>query len=101
MEEYSTPEQQGYKFSIEKFNNGKLYYKLMSENIKWDSTSGHWIIVNYFIRTINGTNETFKKGERIDTSFAFTPADFGRKDNTIETKDYKELNEYIESEKLR
>ena len=34
LERYSTDDNTGYKFSIEKFKDGKLYYKLISENIK-------------------------------------------------------------------
>jgi lipopolysaccharide export system permease protein len=101
MEEYSTPEKQGYKFSIEKFNNGKLFYKLRSETIKWDSVSGHWTINNYYIRNINGMEEKITKGEHLDTILSFSPKDFGRKDNTMETMDYAELNKYIDTEKLK
>ncbi len=101
MEEYSTPENTGYKFSIEKFEDGKLSYKLMAETVKWDSIKSHWIINNYYIRTINGMNETVTRGIKIDTTMAFTPKDFGRKDNTVETMDYYELKEYIASEQLK
>lgn len=101
LERYSTNENTGYKFSIEKFNKGQLYYKLMSENIKWDSVKSSWTINNYYIRYINGMEEFVTKGEKIDTTFAFTPEEFGRKDNTVGTMDYYELNDYITSEKLK
>ncbi len=101
MERYSTDDNTGYKFSIEKFSKGKLYYKLMAESIKWDSTKSHWAIQNYYIRFINGMDEFIKKGTLIDTTFAFTPEEFGRKDNTVGTMDYYELNKYIDSEKLK
>ncbi len=101
LERYATEENTGYRFSIEEFNKGTLYYKLMSETIKWDSTKGHWVINNYFIRTINNSEEYIRKGARIDTTFAFTPKEFGRKDNTVETMDYSELNSYIDSERLK
>ncbi len=101
LESYSTEENTGYKFSIEKFNQGKLYYKLMAESIKWDSLKSNWTINNYYTRTINGIDEYIKKVSRIDTTLGFTPKEFGRKDNTVETMDYKELNEYIDSERLK
>lgn len=101
MEEYSTPENRGYKFSIEKFSDGKLYYKLMSETITWDSTKSQWSINNYYIRTISGMNEYIKKGNRLDTMLALTPSEFGRKDNTMGTMNYYELNDYITAEKLK
>ncbi|HLC82854.1 MAG TPA: LptF/LptG family permease [Bacteroidia bacterium] len=101
LERYSTTENTGYKFSIEKFNKGQLYYKLMSESIKWDSAKSSWTIDNYYVRYINGMEEFVKKGDKIDTTFAFTPEEFGRKDNTVGTMDYYELNDYIASEKLK
>ena len=101
LERFATEENTGYRFSIEKFNKGLLYYKLMAETIKWDSVKSRWMINNYFIRTINGADEYIKKGARIDTTFDFTPKEFGRKDNTVETMDYNELNEYIDSERLK
>jgi lipopolysaccharide export system permease protein len=101
MERFSTEEQTGYKFSIEKFNQGKLYYKLMSENIKWDSTKKQWTINNYYVRYINGMDEYLRKGTKIDTTFNFTPEEFGRKDNTVETMDFYELQDYIDAERLK
>ncbi|MGQ0829509.1 MAG: LptF/LptG family permease [Bacteroidota bacterium] len=101
LEEYSTPENTGYKFSIDKFKDGQLYYKLMAETIKWDSTKSLWSINNYFIRNINEMNESIQKGIRIDTILPFTPKEFGRKDNTMETMNYYKLNNYIAEEKLK
>lgn len=101
LQSFNTEEQTGYKFSIEKFSKGKLFYKLMAENIKWDSIKKEWSVHDYYIRYINDMNEYIRKGKTLDTVFAFTPAEFGRKDNTIETMDYYELNSYIESETLK
>ena len=101
LERYATEENTGYRFSIEKFDKGELYYKMMAETIKWDSVKSHWTINNYFIRTIKGENEYIRKGTAIDTMLDFTPQEFGRKDNTVETMDYTELNQYITSEKLK
>jgi len=101
LQNYSTEENTGYKFSIEKFSKGKLYYKLMAENIKWDSVQKRWKINDYYIRYINDMDEYIKKGKQIDTVLNFTPAEFGRKDNTVETMDYYQLQSYIESERLK
>ncbi len=88
LERYSTEENRGYKFSIEKFKKGQLYYKLIAEDIKWDSIKSRWTINNYYARNINGMRESITKGAKIDTVMGFTPAEFGRKDNTVETMDY-------------
>ena len=101
MERFITTEQTGVRFSIEKFAAGNLYYKLVSESIRWDSTTKKWSINNYYIRTINGMNEYIRKGGRIDTTLGFTPAEFGRKDNTVGTMNYNELRDYIIAERLK
>lgn len=101
MERFNSDENTGYKFSIEKFSKGKLFYKLMAENIRWDSVKSNWTINNYYIRYIDGMDEYIKKGIKTDTTLAFTPKEFGRKDNTVETMDYDELTAYIESERLK
>lgn len=101
LNRYSTDENKGYKFSIEKFKDGELNYKLVADNIQWDSTNANWGINNYYIRTINGEEETIQQGERIDTVLSFTPKEFGRKSNTIETMNYYELNDFIASERLK
>ncbi|MBN8695724.1 MAG: LptF/LptG family permease [Bacteroidetes bacterium] len=101
IERYSTEDNTGYRFSIEKFNKGALYYKLVADNIKWDSVKSQWSINKYYIRYISGMDESIVKGEKIDTVLAFTPKEFERKDNTIETMDYTELRAYIASERLK
>lgn len=101
LERYNTDVDVGYRFSIEQFKEGKLSYKLVSSNIKWDSISKQWSINDYYERYIDGINERMVKGRRLDTVLAFTPKDFGRKDNVFETYDYFELNDHIASEKLK
>lgn len=101
LQNYNTEENKGYKFSIEKFSSGKLHYKLIAESIQWDSTKQEWSINDYYIRYINDMTEYIKKGKHIDTVLNFTPKEFGRKDNTLESMDYYELRSYIESEKLK
>ncbi len=101
LEGYGTTDNTGYKFSIEKFSNGQLDYKLMAETIKWDSVKKNWAVNNYYTREIKGMEEYIRRGKKLDTVLGFTPKEFGRKDNTVETMDYYELNSYIDSERLK
>jgi lipopolysaccharide export system permease protein len=101
MERYSTEENTGYKFSIEKFNDGKLTYKMMADNIVWDSIKSRWQINNYYIRKINGVNEKLVKGIKLDTTLSLHPKEFGRKGSEMESMDYNELNRYIIEEKIK
>ena len=63
LESYNTTEITGYKFSIEKFKNDELAYKLIAESIKWDTTKNNWSINNYYIREIKGMDESLKFGK--------------------------------------
>lgn len=101
FESFNNFDKIGYQFSYERIENGKLSYKLLSERIFWDSVKTKWTIENYFTRTIDGMNEKIETGFRKDTSFAFYPAEFNRRDNFVETMDTPELNKYIDQEILR
>ncbi len=95
MESYSTISDLGYRFSIEKYEDGKLVSKLMSDYIKWDTTINKWSIRNYYIRDIDGYKETVTTGSRIDTTLAMYPSDFKRRLNYMETMNIRELRNYI------
>lgn len=95
------PNNTAYHFSIEKFNSNGLYYKLISDAAKWDSTKGSWVIENYFVRTINGMKESIKNGRTLDTIINLKPTDFLEDKMDIETLDYRELDNFINKEKLK
>ena len=97
MESYSTMSDLGHKFSMEKYVDGELVSKLMSDYIKWDSTINKWSIKNYYIRNINGLTETIETGRSIDTTLNLHPADFKRRINIVETMNIRELNEFIDN----
>ena len=92
----------GNNFSIEKFNEqGELEYKLLSDNVKWDSTINKWSITNYVERHIDGLNETINKGERKDIELNLKPEEFKRRNNYVTTMDFFELNSFIEEQKFK
>lgn len=101
FESYSNLDKIGYQFSYEKFDKGKMVYKILAERILWDSIRGRWTLENYFIRSIDNMSEKISSGYRLDTTFAFYPAEFNRRINYIETMDYGDLNKFIAQEKLR
>jgi lipopolysaccharide export system permease protein len=98
FERYDNQRNTGYKFSLEKIKGGELSYKLLSEYIKWDTTINKWRIQSYFIREINGLEEKTFKGAVKDTLMNFTPTEFGRRINNVETMNIHELNDFIVAE---
>lgn len=101
LESYNNFDNIGYKFSIEKFNNEKLYFKLKSDRIIWDSISEKWKLKNFYIRTLNGMDEKIIKGKEIDTILNFKPADFTTDIEDIKTMNYTQLRNFINNEKMK
>lgn len=101
VENYNNLTNVGRKFSIENFKDGVLDYKLIADKIVWDSLSNRWKIVNYYIRTIDGKNETITKGKEIDTCLSLVPKDFTIDVDDIKTMDYFQLRNFFDKEKLR
>lgn len=99
MESYNSAYNIGYKFSMEKFKNGKLTSKLLSEYIQWDTSSQKWQIYNPVIRILSDSVETVEVLEQIDTTINMYPKDFSMRINVVESMNYKELNEFIKQEK--
>ena len=91
----------GYKFSIERFKDGEVISKLNSDYIKWDKEKEKWVIHNYSIRNINGLNEEFVKGSRIDTVLNIKPEDFSTRNNIVETMNSTELQDFIDKQEMR
>ena len=91
----------GYLFSLEKYEDDKLTYKLMSDRIRWDSTANQWIVENYFQRTINGMNEKIETGLEMRQNYEFKPEEFSRRINYIEAMTNDQLSDFIDQERLR
>ncbi len=101
LESFNTYSNYGRKFSVEKYEKGKLVSKLLSDDIRWDSIKNKWIIRNYYIRDYEGTNQKITTGFIADTALNITPEEFKRRDNAIQAMDLKELNSYIASQKMQ
>ncbi|MFO7657055.1 MAG: LptF/LptG family permease [Bacteroidales bacterium] len=101
LENYNTYNNTGRKFSIEKYEDGKLVSKLLSEHLQWDSTKNKWNIRNYYIRDYVGDNQIITTGTETDTTLKITPEDFSRRDNAIQAMKYKELKQFIATQKMQ
>ncbi len=101
MKSYNTTNDVGYKFSMERFENGVLKSKLISDYVKWDSTISKWTIRNYYIRDIDSLSEKITTGSKIDTALNMLPEEFKRMQNFTETMNLRELNEYIDQQYMQ
>ncbi|WP_017259335.1 LptF/LptG family permease [Pedobacter arcticus] len=101
MESFDNKTNNGYRFSLEKFDKYELKSKLMADRIGWDSVANKWKIYNYTIRHVDGLKERMESGVEKDTTLDMKPIDFDVRDNIYSAMNYAELNEKIEKEKIR
>lgn len=98
MEYWSTKSYNGTKFSIERFDTSGLRYKLMAQNIRYDTITNKWSLSHYMVREINGQKEKIRRGEALDTVFSFTPQYFADRNLDISTMNWFELDRFIQEE---
>ena len=101
LHSYSNVSKVGYQFTIEKFEAGELVSKMVADQIRWDTTVNKWRARRYYIRTIDGLNETIEEGKQIDTTLAMHPDDFKMRLSIVETMSLKELDEFIQKQRMQ
>ena len=101
MEKYNIKYNTGYKFTLEKFKEGELVYKLSARQIRWNADLNKWSIDNYTVRHFEKNSEKLERGARMDTTLNITPEDFSRRLTEIATLNDAELHRFIEEEKIR
>jgi lipopolysaccharide export system permease protein len=101
LHSYSNVSKVGYQFTIEKFEDGELVSKMVADQIRWDTTVNKWRARRYYIRTIDGLNETIEEGKQIDTTLAMHPDDFKMRLSIVETMSLKELDEFIQKQRMQ
>lgn len=101
LESYSTRSDVGQKFSLEKFDDGKLISKLLSKEVRWDTGAKKWKIRDYVIRDYSTGDQVITTGDEIDTTINLLPEEFKRRDNALEAMDSDELNSFISQQKLQ
>ncbi|MEI7500351.1 MAG: LptF/LptG family permease [Bacteroidota bacterium] len=101
LENFNTHTNVGWKFSLEKFANRELVYKLKGERLEWDSLRLRWQISNYYLRSISGMRESITKGIKMDTLLPFKPADFTEDIEDVKVMNYFVLREHIKDKELR
>lgn len=101
IESYNTRSDFGNKFSMERYEEGELVWKLMADYIRYDSVSDKWRIQNYWIRSIEGMSETITTGNRMDTTLNLWPEEFKRRSNVVEAMTTPQLKRFIQQELTR
>jgi lipopolysaccharide export system permease protein len=101
LESYNDRLNIGYKFALEKITDGDLTYKIIADRAEWIDSTKTWSLRNYYARTINGYEETMVSGTRKDTMLRFSPNDFIQNLRDMETLNFRELQDFIDNERLK
>ncbi|PLX03912.1 MAG: hypothetical protein C0595_05380 [Marinilabiliales bacterium] len=99
---FNSDESIGFKFSMEQLDGQKLVYKLMADNIKWDTVKNKWNIKNYYIRTIDSLGQQhISMGDEKDTTINLKTTDLYKIKERFEEMNYYQLNAFITREKQK
>lgn len=100
---YSTGE--GTNFALERFEgsgkNKRMVYKINADRVKFMPGVKNWRLTNYKYWKISENSETFVQGRQMDTTLRMSPESFDIDVIIKETLNYKEINAFMESEKLK
>lgn len=101
-ESFSSWNNTAYRFTLEKIEDNKLISKITAETAVYDTTMGVWKLRKYFIREYNDDlTDKIRSGRQLDTTLALSVGDFYWNEESVETLDYFELNELIETQRMR
>jgi lipopolysaccharide export system permease protein len=91
----------GDNFSLEKWKDGKLTYKLIASSAKFVPESGVWHITNAQIRTFDDQGaKTLQLRAEMDTILPMNEHDFALRAEMTSAMSYNELTAFIEEQKL-
>jgi lipopolysaccharide export system permease protein len=91
----------GYNFSLEKFKNDKLEYKIMANRIQWNPKLKNYSMYDYSKRTVGELNDKIEKADKKDAKFSFDLEDLTPVVYIAETLNLGKLNQFIDKEKRR
>lgn len=101
FQSFNNRDNRGYRFTLEKFQNSQLVFKLSAETCQWDSLKNKWTLKNYKEHKFNGMDEKIRVGRVMDTTININPAEFRRRVTNVQTLNYFELNDFIIQEEKR
>lgn len=100
MSNYDLKRATGYKFTLEKFDNHALEYKISADKITYDTLNDRWNLVNY-IEYYFMPEEKLVRGKIKDTTLMMKPSDFYFVKEDFEEMNLIELNRYINESRAK
>ncbi|MBQ8760009.1 MAG: LptF/LptG family permease [Bacteroidales bacterium] len=89
-----------YKFSVEKFENNEMTYKLIADKASFDTINGSWKLTNYVERSLY-PQETMNRGKTMDTIMKLQPRDLYNIKEEFEEMNLFEIRNHIKNLELK
>ena len=101
-ESFSSWNNTAYRFTLERIVDNKLVSKISAESAVYNEEKDIWTLKKYFIRDYNNDlTDRIRSGRQIDTVLALSSKDFYLTEKTVETLNYHELNQLIDTQHMR
>ena len=101
-ESFSSWNNTAYRFTLEKIVDNKLVSKISAESAVYNEEKDVWTLKKYFIRDYNeDLTARIRSGKQLDTTLALSSKDFYLTEKTVETLNYHELNNLIDTQRMR
>ena len=101
-ESFSSWNNTAYRFTLEKIVDNKLVSKISAESAVYNEEKEVWTLKKYFIRDYNeDLTDRIRSGKQLDTTLALSSKDFYLTEKTVETLNYHELNNLIDTQRMR
>lgn len=101
MQTYRNQDSTGQNFTLEKFDDKELKFKLQAREIAWNQHEEIWVAHDYRTREIDSLDEKLGSGYEKKLDIELHPSDFGRTATNIQMMTNSDLSRAIELERLR
>lgn len=103
LSSYYSSSETGNIFSLEKYDEKKLVFKLSAKSINYNAEANNWHLDNYVMRQfISDEKQIITYGASMDTVLTnMQPEDFKEEHNYFETMNSSQLNRHIDNQRKR
>ena len=98
IESYNQLINEGYQFTLEQIENGKMIAKISAQRMVWLDSIQKWQLIGVNYRFFKDSSEYLFSKPLIDTSLILSPDDIYQKDGYAESLTLHELYAYIQLE---
>ncbi len=98
---FNSVTQTAFNFSLEKFQNNKLLYKITANRIQYNTKQKNYSMYEYKKRKVGELGDILEASDKKDTIFSFDLEDLTPVVYIAETLNYTQLTKFIDKEKAR